>query len=127
MKKYFITLLSGFITAGFIAASKDILSQTALVSIYHILCDAFFVVGVVISAIGLLVFSSNEGTFDIIVYGMRSFLDMFRKESRKKYETFYDYKISRADSKIRFGFLLICGIIFLCISFGLYLLYRNCL
>ncbi|MBQ8747995.1 MAG: DUF3899 domain-containing protein [Clostridia bacterium] len=127
MRKYVITLLAGLAAAALIMFSKDIFSQTEAVVVYHILCDAFFAVGVVITAIGLLVFSANEGTFDIIVYGVNSFFDMFRKVSRKKYDTFYDYRVSREEKKLSFGFLLICGVLFLAISLVMYMLYCRCL
>lgn len=124
-KKYLITLLIGLAAAGLIAYSKDIFAQTEPVRIFHILTDAFFVVGVVITSAGLLVFSSNEGTFDMIVYGVQSFVDLFRKTSQKKYETFYDYRMARADVKLPFGFLLICGLAFLAVSMVMYMLYRQ--
>lgn len=125
IKKYLITLIIGFSVAFLIAWSKDVFAATALVKVFHILCDSFFVVGVVMSCAGLLVFSSNEGTFDMLIYGVSSFIDMFRKTSRKKYDTFYDYRVARADKKIRFGFLLICGLFFVAISFVMYFLYRQ--
>ena len=125
IKKYVITLLIGLALAFWIAWAKDILAQTEAVNIFHILCDAFFVVGVVITSGGLLVFSTNEGSFDMIVYGMQSFFDLFRKTSTKKYETFYDYRASRADKKVQFGFMLICGLIFLAIAGVMYLFYRQ--
>lgn len=125
LKKYLITLLVGFSAVAMIIWGKDIFNQTAPVDVFHILTDAFFAVGVVITSAGLLVFSSNEGTFDIIVYGVKSFIGMFRKNDEKKYDTFYDYRESRADKKIKFGFLLISGLIFLAISFVTYFLYRQ--
>lgn len=125
LKKYFITLIVGFLAVAGILWYKDILAQTELVKIFHILCDAFFVVGTLLSCAGLMVFSTNEGTFDMIVYGVNSFLDLFRATSRKKYETFYDYKESRADKKLPFGFLIICGLFFLAVSFAMYFLYRR--
>ena len=124
-KKYFITLIIGFAAVAMILWSKDILAQEALVDVFHILCDGFFAVGVVIFAAGMLVFSTNEGTFDMLVYGVQSFTDLFRKESTKKYETYYDYKVSRAEKKLSFGFLLICGALFLAIAFVMYFLYRQ--
>lgn len=126
-KKYLITLAVGFAMVAWILWAKDLFSQTAPVTIFHILCDAFFATGVVITAAGLLVFSSNEGTFDMLVYGVQSFMDLFRKNSRKKYDTYYDYKESRTDKKIPFGFLLICGLSFLAVSqvfFFFYCQYR---
>lgn len=124
-KRYLITLLIGFIGAFLIVCSKDLFAQTALGSVFHILCDAFFVVGVVMTSAGLLVFSSNEGTFDIIVYGVRSFADLFRKRGLRQYETFYDYRMGRAESKMKFGFILISGLFFLAVSMVMYLLYRR--
>lgn len=125
IKKYLITLVIGFSLAFLIALSKDVFSQVALVNVFHILCDSFFVVGVVMSSVGLLVFSSNEGTFDMLIYGVSSFVDMFRKTSTKKYATFYDYKVGRADKKIRFGFILLCGLFFIAVSLVMYLFYRQ--
>jgi len=110
---------------GVIIWAKDLFSQTELVSIFHILSDAFFVAGILITSFGLLIFSSNEGMFDMMIYGVSSFIDMFRVESRKKYKTFYDYRESRADKKIAFGFMPICGIFFLVIAVVMYLLYRK--
>lgn len=124
-KKYLITLLVGVVAAGLILWSKDIFAQTELKVIFHILSDAFFAVSVVIICSGLLVLSSNGGTFDMIVYGMSSFFDLFRVQSKKKYETFYDYRESRAEKKLPFGFLLICGLFFLAIAFVMYFLYRR--
>ena len=124
-RKYLITLVIESLLVLWIIWAKDIFSQTALVSIFHILADGFFAVGVVVTFSGLLVFSSNEGTFDIIVYGVSSFLDFFRVKSAKKYHTFYDYRESKADKKIQFGFLVICGLVFVAISFVMYFLYRR--
>ena len=125
LKKYLITLLVGFAGVALILWSKDIMAQTAAVDVFHILCDAFFVVGFVITAAGLLVFSSNEGTFDMLVYGVKSFVDMFRKDSIKKYDTFYDYRESRAQSKMSFGFMIICGLFFLAVSMVMHYFYTQ--
>lgn len=125
-RKYLITLLVGFAAVALILGAKDIFHQTAPVDVFHILTDAFFAVGTIMTCVGLLVFSSNEGSFDMLVYGVKSFIDLFRKNSIKKYDTFYDYRQSRADKKIRFGFLLICGLFFLAVSFVMYFFYRQC-
>ena len=124
-KKDLITAGIGLAFVALIIWSKDIFSQTAAVDVFHILCDAVCVVGVVLTSAGLLVFSSNEGTFDILVYGMNSFLDMFRRKSTKKYETFYDYRESRADKKIKFGFMVITGLCFLAVSIAMLWLYHR--
>ena len=125
LKKYLITLLIGLAGVALILWSKDIFSQTSAVKIFHILTDAFFAMGVVVTGAGLLVFSSNEGTFDMLVYGVSSFLDMFRRQSRKKYDTFYDYRESRQDKKIEFGFIVICGLFLIAVSMVMYLFYKK--
>ena len=124
-KRYLITLLIGFGVVALFLWSKDILAQTEIVDVFHILCDAFFVVGFLITAAGLLVLSSNEGTFDMLIYGTKAFLDMFRKNSIKKYDSFYDYRMARSETKLPFGFLLICGLFFLAISMVMYYFYRQ--
>jgi len=124
LSKFAIVLLIGLLFVALIAGSKGILSQTEPVQIFHILCDGFFAAGVVITSVGLLVFSSNEGTFDMLVYGVSSFVDLFRRTSKKKYDTFYDYRASRVDKKVSFGFILISGLILLAVSLVMYALYR---
>ncbi len=116
LKKYLITTVVGLLAVGAIIWSKDLFAQTAPVTVFHILCDAFFAVGVVIFAAGVLIFSSNEGTFDIFAYGIGAFADMFRRKPMKKYNTFYDYKESHAGIRIPFGFLLIVGAAFIAVS-----------
>ena len=124
-KKYLITLLIGFAAAALLLWAKNITGQTEAVDVFHILCDVFFVVGFLITAAGLLVLSSNEGTFDMLVYGTKSFLDLFRKNSIKRYDSFYDYRMEREEKKLPFGFLLICGLFFLAISMVMYYFYRR--
>lgn len=114
--KYVITLAIGLVAVAGIAWAKDVFAQTEPAAIYHILCDCFFAVGTVMCCAGLLVFSSNEGTFDMIVYGVSSFIDLFRAQSKKKYHTFYDYRESRTDVKFPFAFLLFCGLLFVAVS-----------
>ena len=123
--KFGITQFIGFSLVFLIACLKDIFSQTEAVKVFHILVDGFFAVGVVITSAGLLVFSSNEGTFDMLVYGVKTFMDCFRKERTMKYDTFYDYRVSREEKKLPYGFLLICGLIFLAVAFVMYFLYRQ--
>ncbi len=123
IKKYLITMAVGCVLTFWVVWAKDIFNQTELVNIFHILCDAFCVSGTVITAAGLLVFSTNEGTFDMLVYGVQSFFGMFRKNYTKKFETFYDYRMDRVEKKVPFGFLVICGLFFLAISLVMYYCY----
>lgn len=123
MKKYAITLTIEVILTALLAWSMEIMDQTALVNIFHILCDSFFVVGMTTTGIGALVFVSNEGVFDGLIFGMRSFINIFKKNAPRSTETYYDFRMSRAEHKFGFVFLLICGLIFLAIAIVMYLLY----
>lgn len=125
LKKYLITLGVEAVAVFFILLLKDIFTQTDPKMIFHILCDAFFAVGVVATGFGLLVFGSNEGVFDGLAFAVGAFVNMFKKSADKKYHNLYDYKASRGNKKIGFGFLLICGLIFLAISMIMYFLYRK--
>lgn len=126
MKKYIITSSIGLVVAILIVLSKDIFSQSEATKVYHILCDAFFVPGVCISCFGLLVFASNEGTFDMIVYGTKKFFSLFKKDlTKEKYKTFYEYKDAQRETKISFAYLLFVGLAFIAISMIFLMLYYN--
>lgn len=124
-KRFLITLAVDIAAAFLIMWAKDLFAQTDMKAIFHILTDTFFVVGTVTTSAGLLVFSSNEGTFDMLVYGMKTFVGMFRKNSIRKYDTFYDYRAAKQENKLPFGFLLICGILFLALSFLMLYFYNQ--
>ena len=123
--KYVIVLLIGFLMAYCVASSKNVFAQSEPVMIFHILSDSFIVPGVLLSGFGLLIFVSNEGAFDILTYGVRSFLGFFKKNPKREYETFYDYKVSRASKKLRFGTVLVCGLFFLLIAVIMYYIYSK--
>lgn len=123
--KYILTLGIGLVSAGVIAYSRGLFSQTELVGIFHILTDSFFAPGFLITGLGALVFVSNEGGFDALAYGMTSFFDIFRKEKKNKFRTFYDYKEARAEKNMPCGFILICGSVILALSMVFYILYRQ--
>ena len=123
--KYLITFGIGFATVLLVANSKGIFTQTELVTIFHILTDSFCVPAVLITGMGGLVFVSNNGVFDALAYGMISFLDIFRKEKVNKFRTFYDYKESRAEKNLGFGFLIITGLVFMLLMGVMYFMYRK--
>ncbi len=123
-KKFGISLLVCSICALLLAWARGVFAQTAPVSVFHILSDCFLAVGIVASCIALLIFVSNEGTFDIFVYGLRVFWGFFRKGTPLREDTFFDYRETRQGKKVPFAFLLSCGGIFLLLSILMYLAYR---
>lgn len=122
--KYVITLAFGFAFILAIIIGRDVFSLTDRVTILHILTDAFTAVGVVMTGVGLLIFCSNEGTFDGLAYGMKSFFNLFRKNP-KKYNSLYDYRQAKGRDKLSFGFMVICGLFFYITSLVLYFIWRK--
>lgn len=126
MKKYIITSVIGLVIAAIIALSKNIFTQTDSTVVFHILCDAFFVPGVCITCFGLLVFSSNQGTFDMLIYGTKKFFSLFKKDlSKEKHKTFYEYQQAQHEKKISFAYLLYVGLAFIAISMIFLMFYYN--
>lgn len=123
--KYLITFGIGIAMAFWTASVNDIFNKTDIVEILKIVVNALTLPAVVITGIGGLVFASNEGAFDALAYGMTSFLDIFRKEKKNKFTSFYDYKQSREDKRMGFGFLLITGLVFMVLMGIMYLVYRQ--
>ena len=117
LKKYLITLGAGLLVILMIVSAKGIFTVKDTAEILKILCDSFFAIGFTMAGFGLLVFTSNEGVFDGLVFGVSSFINMFRKGYVKKYRNLFEYKESRANKKYSFGYLIICGVILLAVSF----------
>ena len=93
---------------------------------FHIMCDAFFVPGVIFTGFGLLVVASNGGAFDMLAYGTMSLIALFyRNPAKRKYPTFYDYRQSKEDKKTRYWHLLISGLIFIFISVIFLIIYMQ--
>lgn len=75
--KYLITAAVGLGIVVIIILAKDIFGQTNTNDVMHILCDAFFASGVSLSCVGLIVFASNGGAFDMLAYGVQILFYMF--------------------------------------------------
>lgn len=91
------------------------------------LCDAFFTAGVVTLGLGLLIWASDKGTFDMIAFGVIKFVDLFKKDLTKvKYRTFYDYRQAQQGKKHTCIAYLIVGSALMAISILFLELYSNC-
>lgn len=124
--KYLVAFSSGCAVSLLIMLSKNLFSKTALLDIYQILTDSFFVVGVLMVCAGLFVFACcNEGAFDGLTYAVSSFFSMFKKDHARKYDTYYDYRQRRQGKKLPFLFLILCGAIFLIASVITYVLFMQ--
>ena len=123
--KYLITLIFGCVLSFTVMYSKNLFAQTDPATIFHILSDSFVVSGVLLAGLGLLVFVSNEGVFDILVFGTKQFFGFFRKVKTQKYADFYEYKAAKSQNKVKFGSILVCGAFFMLLTVVFYVLYTK--
>ena len=125
--EYVITFSAGLLVSFLIAVLSGVFKYQEAFRIYAAICDGFFITGVLIVAVGLLLFINNCGFFDIISYGFMRFISLFKRNPREnKYDTFYDYRVAQAEKpKVEFGYMLIIGIFFLLVSVVFLVLWGN--
>lgn len=118
-KEYLVTISAAGALAVYILYYKGIFHMTAQVDIYRILCDAFFVPGILLTCLGVLVEIANSGFFYIFGYSTRLFFDHFtkKKKFRHEYDSYFDYTTTkRKMKKAPTSFVLKTGILFMGIS-----------
>ena len=121
--KYVITICVGLVFAALIIF-PSVFNQETAADVYEVLVNAFFVPGVLIFGFGLLVLASNGGTFDMLVYGTKKFVDLFRKpQHRKITDTFYDYRKAKQEHPGEFGYMILTGLGFIIVSLILLVFY----
>ena len=125
MKKYIISYLVAFVLSFAIFFFCDGFKQTDTKELLRVLNDSTFITAVMFTGFGLLIFASNEGTFDMLVYGMQSFLMLFRSKANRRYESFADYRAQKAQEKVKNGIILVTGLTFLILSIILFIIYKN--
>ncbi len=92
----------------------------------QILSDAFFVPGVLLAGVGLIIFASNGGAFDMLGFAVLLFFNLFRKDvNKRKYKDFYEYRQAKKDKKRSMAFMLITGLIFIAIAVIFIIVYAN--
>ena len=94
--------------------------------IYKVLCNAFFVPGFCTLGFGLLIWSSNGGTFDMLAFGVIKIIDLFKRDVTKvKYRTFYDYRKAQQEKQHSFLEYILVGAVMIAISIVLLVIYNN--
>lgn len=124
--KYLITAAVGIVLAFIVLLIKDVFHLTQIVDVMKILCDGFFVSGILLACFGGLVFASNGGVFDMITYGVKHLFWLFKKNpADRKYKDFYEYRMAMKEKKRSFGFMVVVGLAFIAISLIFLALYYN--
>lgn len=116
--KYGISTALAMMIAWAVLSTHGFMFSLAISEQYRLLCDAFFVPGVLLLSAGALIFASNHGTFDGLSYASRYVARMFVPWSGKRDESFGEY-VRRKEEKGKikgYGFLFLVGGIFMAVS-----------
>lgn len=114
--QYIITAAIGLVIAAVIICTGKIWTLETK-DILHLLINAFFAPGVFIAGIGLLVFASNEGAFDMLGFAVTKLADLFRRDYKsRKYKDFYEYRNIKHENAHSMAFMLIVGVVFIAVS-----------
>lgn len=110
--KYLSTVIVALVMAFVICLAKDIFNVEEPEMILRILCDAFFIPGIVLFCFGLLTVCSKSGTFDGLGYTFKAMGRVFRnyRNDESQPKTYYEYKESvKGKHKIAWHFLIVGG------------------
>lgn len=121
---YLITTIVGAIVSVIVICVGRVWTIVETREIFGLLSNAFFVPGVLIAGVGLIIFASNGGAFYMLGYGMHMFVNKFRRDlSKRKYKDFYEYQEEKKKKKIKFGFLLAVGGAFIVLAVVMIIVY----
>lgn len=121
---FIFPIIAGLLIAGLILSMYqsryDILHSNERLLILSSLSDCFFVAGVIVCGVGVLVLIAGEGFFDMLVYGVSRMMSyIFIPKERHNHESFLDYKL-RKEAEREGGhiwFIAADGLVFLLIAF----------
>lgn len=117
--QYGITTAVGAVIALWVMNMEGLFEIEGLTAnlIFMILCDAFFVSGILLALFGALVWISTTGFFDTFGYALRTAAHLILPFVKHDTKTFYDYKTEKAEKRTESkGFLVIVGSFYLLLS-----------
>lgn len=111
---YITVVIIGLMIAIGVCSSKNILNQS-MPNVIRILSDASLLPAVIFCGLGGLTFASNSGTFNMMVYGTKSFFcHLFKRtEFLEQYSDYFEYNKEKTKEKAPFAFILIPGMVFM--------------
>lgn len=120
---YIIASSVGAVIVIIIVCAQRIWESASTTQIMGVLSDAFFAAGVCLGGVGLIVFASEHGLFDMLGYAVRLFFDLFRRDvTKRKYKDFKEYREARAArEKKSTAFLLLVGLAYIAVA-GIFLI-----
>lgn len=128
--KYLITSVIGLAIAYLVVQVRGIWLASNSKDIIEIICDGFFVSGILLTCFGALIFCSSQGAFDGISY---IFHVMFvghnwsktNFKDRQTYREYVEEKNSKRANGMKIRFVLIVGLVFIAISLIFFAIYSN--
>lgn len=116
-----ILLLCETAAALLIAWRQGLSSSNSIPLNARYLSDGCFVVGLMVSGIGALIWIASTGFFDMVGYGIQYGIKMltgiFSANRKPQNKNFYEYKIEKQINREKtIYFVLICGLIFVGLS-----------
>lgn len=117
--KYIITTVIGLLIAVAVCNQQNLFYSLQPLRVSRILCNAFFISGILITGIGLLVVVSKEGMFDGMTYYAGRFKMLLSKDYEKKRKnalSYYEYKQTKNREPGQASFILITGVGFLAVA-----------
>ncbi len=122
--RYLIAVAAGAVLAFTVMAARGIFAEDRTQEIMRLLSDAFFVSGVVLAAVGGILFASNGGLFDMFGFAALLFFGLFKRNvSERKYKDFYEYREAKKGKKRSVAYLLLVGIGYIALAALFLLLY----
>lgn len=117
-KEYVITAAIGLAVAVLIALSRGIFSAEEIDAIITIVSDAFFIPGVLLLCIGLILYASNEGLFLGVAYGFKVIGRTItaKKDEKLVNEEYHEYYARMSQKKVKIKHFLLIGTIFVAVS-----------
>ena len=117
-KEYAITTAIALAVGVLIALSRGIFQEDELDMIVTIVSDAFFIPGVLLICVGLIVYASNEGLFLSISYGFKAIGRTItaKKDEKLMEEKYHEYYARQMEKKTKCKHFIIVGLAFVVVS-----------
>ncbi len=124
-KEYVITTAVALAVGAMIALSRGIFQEDEIDMVITIISDAFFIPGVLLLCIGLIVYASNEGLFLSISYGFKAIGRTItaKKDEKLMNEKYHEYYARQIQKKSKCKHFLIVGAVFVVVSLLFVIIY----
>ncbi len=115
-KQFFYSLFIAVLSFVTICMANGAFKSDSLANTLRFTCDAAFAVGVIFTGIGLIIFSSDSGTFDGFSFSVHKLLTLGRRNEKDILEGYGSYKERKHQKKAEYGHYLVVGGAFLVIA-----------